>query len=1392
MAAGGPGAQGREALWGAVRAVLNAQRDAPPLERAARDTSPPASFAQQRLWFLERLAPGSATHGQTVACRLTGPLGVSALERGLAEMVRRHEALRTTLRWEDGRLVQVVHDPAPFALPVEDLEALDAARRDEEAGRGAAREARAPFDLDRAPLLRARLFRLAPGEHVLVLTMHHLAFDGWSFDVFMRELGALHAAFLAGAPSPLAEPAVRYADYAAWQRQWLEGEARAPLLDYWTARMRGPLAVARLPADRSRRPVHVRRGDWQSLAIEPALANSVKRLGHGEGATPFMTFLAAFQVLLYRYTGADDLVVGTPVANRNRAGLEGLVGLFANTLALRTALGGQPRFRELLGRTRDTVLGAYAHQDLPFEMLVEAIRGAQRAPESPLFEVMFAYQNLPRTEGAFPGLDARAWNVGNGTAKFEATLFLLEDAGGLSALLEYDADLFDAASMARLLAHFRHLLGEIVRDPDRSIDALALMSADEERQALLECNDTGTDYPRETPIHRVLEAQARRTPHAAAVVHAGGELTYAQLDALAGSLARRLAAAGVACGDRVAVCLDPSPALVASFLAVLKAGAAYVPVDPSEPGERTARMLRQAAVTAVIADPALAACVAATGVRMIDPGLGEEASALPPAQRAGEVDATSLACVMFTSGSTGNPKGACITHRGVVRLARGANYADMGPGDVFLQLAPVTFDASTFEIWGALLNGATLVLPAVRRPSLQEIGELVRRHRVSVLWLTTGLFELMVDARPADLAGVRQLLTGGDVLSPRHAARFLEQAPGCRLVNCYGPTESTTFATFHPVERGPGLGDERIPIGRPVSNTQVYVLDPLLRPVPPGVAGEACIGGDGLMRGYAGDEPSTRERLVPNPFPGLPGPWLYRSGDIVRRRGDGSLDFIGRIDGQVKIRGFRVEPGGVEALLGLSPLVRSAAVVAHRRASGEAGLVAYVVPASATAAREDLARALRDFLRARLPEWHVPSAFEVVESLPITANGKVDRAALPPPSSTAPPRPHAARPPLDGVERAVARSFERVLGLESLAADDDFFDCGGTSLAALRLVADLEGSFATKLPLASLYEHPTVAGMAAQLRDLEPVAPPAAPGAGRRSNIVEIKRARSGTPLFVVPGGHGGMAEMTLYAQVMSHVRRELPVYGLLARGVDGLAPPHGCVADMADAYVDEVLSAWPRGPYALAGECVGGVVAFEMARRLAGRGREVALLLLMDTWCPSLAGTMHYRLVERPRTLLGARSSVARAGLADVGRVLREHVRDRPDAGPLRSLRYGVNVALTLKRVADPWLEAVRQVGKPAPGAERIAEAESAYVDLVMRHRPRPYGGRVTLLVSADNDRRGLAEGWRRLAGGGLAVHRVPGDHDSYIRGTPEATAERLQACLDEALPERRGARHG
>ena len=1373
---------GREASWRAMRTVLQQQRTGPPLAPGGRGDPPLASFAQRRLWYVERLLPGSATWNQTVVIRLTGPLSPAALERSLHEIVRRHEALRTTLCWSGEELVQHVHPAPPFVIPVDDFGELAEAARAERVLRATEREARTPFDLDRPPLLRARLLRLTGDQRHLVVTVHHLAFDGWSFDVLMRELCALYAAFAVGAPSPLPGLPIQYADFAAWQRARLQRETLDRLLGYWQGQLGGELPVLRMPADHRRRGLHRRRGDCLPVTVPKALTDRLKRLADGEGVTLHMLLLAAFQVLLHRYTGDADIVVGSPTANRHRVEIEPLIGLFVNTLAIRTRIGAAATFRELLAGVQKTVLEAYEHQELPFEMLVEALGAAPRSDATPLFQSMFAYQNLPRSNWRMPGLSLDVWNVGNGTAKYDLTLFMWDAPDGFGGLLEYDAGLFEPETARQWLRHLNAVLEGVVRFPDEAVSRLPLLDADERRQVLGACNATAAAYPRDLPIHRVFADCVAGTPDAVALCFAGGTVSYADLDRRANRLGRHLQRRGVSSGALVGVCLDRSPSLVASLLAILKAGAAFVPVDPGWPAARMRAALARA--TMVVTGNALETRLPALGIDVVN--VDRDSRAIDAEDdRTVDVDVgpDDLAYVMFTSGSTGVPKGVCIPHRGVVRLVKGANYADLRGTDVFLQLAPLSFDASTFEIWGALLNGATLALPGAAPPTLDAIAGAIRQHRVSVLWLTSGLFEAMVDARVADLAPVRQLLVGGDVLSVPHAERLLREAPGCRLVNCYGPTENTTFTSFHVVRWPVGAPGESIPVGRPVSNSQVYLLDRAQEPVPFGVAGEAYVGGDGLMRGYLDDPAATRARLLPNPFDDRPGARLYRTGDIMRRRRDGELEFLGRDDEQVKIRGFRVEPGELQAVLGGCPALRQACVIADGGGGQGKRLVAFAVAASPALPADETQRAVRDYLSERLPGYLLPSALHLVLALPLGANGKVDRKQLEAAMIGAPDRPAAFVAPRNAFERIVAEAFQRVLGGPPVGAADDFFDCGGSSLSALRLIGALEDRFRISLPLASLYRHPTPAQLAAVIANRDVQAPPPVAHGASGSPLVEIRRGSRGDPLFLVPGGHGGMIEMTLYARMLSHIAREQAVVGLVARGVDGRGPPHASVEEMAAAYVEAIRRRQPRGPYAIAGECVGGVIAFEMAQQLVAQSQPVALLLLLDTWCPTLPGVLHYRYVERPATLLADRTAVARRGVADVGRVFFDHVRDRPPFAPRRSWRYAVDVGRTLLRVARPWLAAVDAIGKPLPGGERIAAAEANYVEVAMRYRPRRYPGPVALIVSADNQRRGIDRPWRALAAGGLSVRVVPGDHDSYLRETPQLAARLVEDCLDEAL---------
>ena len=1371
--------EGQRALWNAVRSVLAAQRDGAPLGPCPRNGALPASFAQQRLWFLAQLAPDSPVHTVTVAHALVGELDVASLERSLSEVIRRHEVLRTTLRYDGGRVLQTIHPPPAPGLPVVDLRGLDAGAREEEAQRRTEEVAHAPFNLESGPLLRVLLLRLAEREHRWVVAVHHAVFDGWSFDVFMGELGALYGTFSTGTASPLPEPALQYADFAVWQRERLQGARLEPLLDYWKRQLGGPLPVLSLPTHHPRNPERARRSGSQSRVLPRELAHALEALSDREGVTLFMTLLAAFQTLLHRYTGEEDIIVGSPVAGRNQAGLSGQLGLFVNTLALRTRLEGKPRFRELLARVRDTVTGAYAHQELPLELLVEAVNPPRQSGHPPLFQVMFAFQNVPRPGWSLPGLSVDSWNVDCGTAAFDLTLFMEEKEQGLNALLVYDADLFDAGMMEDLLGHLRTLLEGIVAEPEGSIATLPLLSPAELHRQLREWNDTTATYPSHSSIHALFEAQVVRTPGAVAVVRGPETLTYRELDQQANQLARHLRSLGVGEEVRVGVCLERSPALVVTLLAILKAGGAYVPVESSAPTAYAARMLRDAGISVLVTEGELAEGLAAPGVTVLR--LSAERQRLErksPEPLGVEVAADALAYVMFTSGSTGGSKGVAVTHRSVVRLVQGADYARLTDQDVFLQLAPVSFDASTFELWGALLNGAKLALGPAGPFSLDAAGEAIRQHAVSILFLTTGLFELFVDLRLEDLAPVRQLLVGGDVLSVPHVRRFQAWARDCRLSNVYGPTENTTFTSHHPLDNEAPPAGEGYSIGRPIANTRVYVLDANLQPVPLGVEGEACMGGDGVARGYLNDPELTRERFVADPFDGRPGARLYRSGDRVRWRRDGRLQFLGRGDGQVKIRGFRIEPGEVEAVLSLCPGVARAAVVAHTERPGDKRLVAYVVPAS-TAPEGGLAAAMRRFLRARLPEHMLPAAFVAVEALPLTPSGKLDRRALPRTGGTALLTEGSVHAPRDPVERRLLAIFEELLEARPIGVHDNFFDLGGHSLLAVRLTRRLEECFDGGLPLARVVQRPTIAQLADALRQREPPAPRALGPA-----LVELKSGGKGTPFFLVPGGHGGMAEMTLYARVLGRLGVDRPMYGLLARGLDGKTPTHSSVQEMARSYLEDLRTMQPRGPYALGGECIGGAVAFEMAQQLRARGEEVSLLLLLSSWCPSPAAVRHYEWIERPSIILRDRLIVAREAKANLRGALKHHVLTLWRSG---GWRKSADVKDSMKALAHAtrwWLVALRTYEHPQPG--QTAEAERNYVQVLLRYRPRRYAGPVTLLVDEESFEQGLSRDWERWAGGGLRVHRVPGTHESYLRQAENVMLERLSALLAEVpMPE-------
>ncbi|NVJ07525.1 non-ribosomal peptide synthase/polyketide synthase, partial [Myxococcus sp. AM001] len=1055
--------------------VRGSVRQAPPLKRAQRQGALPLSFAQQRLWFLDQLEPGSAFYNVPVAVRLTGVLDVGALRRSFDELVRRHESLRTTFRAENGMPVQLVSDTATTRLEVVERGTPDGGEGGPETKRLVEQEALRPFNLEVGPLLRATLLKEGDEEHVLVLVMHHIVSDGWSMGVLVRELVALYEAYSQGRESPLSELEVQYADYAVWQREWLKGEVLEEQLGYWRKQLTGAPAALELPTDKVRPAVQTYRGDTRGLEWPKGLWEGVKGLAQRENATPFMVLLAAFQVVLSRYARQEDVSVGTAIANRTRAETEGLIGFFVNTLVLRTKVSPTASFRELLEQVREVTLGAYAHQEVPFERLVEELQPERDLSRSPLFQVMLVLQNAPGGAVSLPGLKLEAAESSGKTSKFDLTLGLSETDEGLSGGLEFNSDLFEAETMERLLEHLRVLLEAAVARPETRLSELSLMSSEQQQRLLKEWSGTAAHYPREMSLAQLFEAQAQRTPDAVAVEYEDQQLTYVELNRRANQLAHHLKGMGVGPEVRVGLCVERSLELVVSVLGILKAGGVYVPLDASYPLERLAWMKQEAGVTLLVGQQHLLESMGRSGTESrvcVDTEWETQIAHQPVSTSSANVSGGNLAYVMFTSGSTGKPKGVGVPHRAVSRLVMGTDFAHFGPEEVWLQLAPISFDASTLEVWGALLHGAKLVVYPAGTPSLEELGRKLESSGVTSLWLTAALFEQMQARQPKALASVRQLLAGGDALPVSRVKERL--AAGGVLINGYGPTENTTFSSTYRMEKPEEVGAS-VSIGRPVKNTVAYVLNGAMRPVPVGVPGELYVGGDGLAVGYVGRPELTAERFVPSPYG--EGARLYRTGDVVRWLGNGTLEFLGRADTQVKVRGYRIELGEVEAALAQHSGVNEAVVVARDDGSEGKRLVAYVTARDAASLD---AGALRSHMKQRLPEYMVPSAYVVLESLPLTPNGKVDRKALPAPET------HSQKPahfeaPRTPTEEKLAFLFSEVLNVERVSVEEDFFELGGHSLLATQLVSRVREAFRVELPLRTVFESRSVETLARRL-----------------------------------------------------------------------------------------------------------------------------------------------------------------------------------------------------------------------------------------------------------------------------------------------------------------------
>jgi amino acid adenylation domain-containing protein len=1081
------------------------------IPRAARANALPLSFAQQRLWFLDQLEPGNSFYNISSHIRFSSAVNVSALRASLNEIIRRHEILRSSFKLVDDRPVQVVASSLNLPLPLSDLSQLAPHEREREASRLASLEAQQPFDLARGPLLRARLVRLNTEQHILLLTMHHIVSDTWSLGVLERELWTLYDPFLKGQPSPLEELPIQYGDYAAWQREHLQGEILEAQLAYWKRQLQSAPSLLELPTDRPRPPVQSYRGASQWLSISPELTERLKRLSQRENVTLFMTLLAAFQVLLARHAGQSDILVGTPVAGRNRMELEGLIGFFINTLVLRTNLAGEPTFRETLARVREVCVGAYAHQDVPFEKLVEELQPERSLSRNPLFQVTFQLFSDAPSSIAAPSADVAAettttsddesaelgaavaledaqpegelfLDIERGTAIFDLTFDMWENDGRLSGRVEYSTDLFDAATIERLLVAFEQLLEGAAINPDARISRLPLLSETERAVLLDEWNDTRAEHSQDVCLHQLFEQQVERTPSAVAVVFEQEQLTYAQLNRRANQLARYLRRLGVGPERLVGVLMERSVELVVALLGVLKAGAAYVPLDPSYPQERLRFMLEDAGASVLLAQRRVASLLPKYDGRIVlvdDEREAIEGLSAEPL-RSG-VTAQNLAYVLFTSGSTGAPKGVMISHRAICNhMLWMKSQWPLDGSDAVLQKTPVSFDASVWEFYAPLMMGARLVLarPEGQRDSAYLV-EAIKRFGVTVVQLVPLQLQMLLDEPElSECRSLRRVFCGGEAL-PNAFSQRLNARLDVELYNIYGPTEATIDATAWRCE--PGAERAAAPIGRPISNTQIHLLDQHLQPVPIGVAGELYVAGAGLARGYLNRPDLTAEKFIPNPFSHKPGERLYKTGDLARYLADGAIEFIGRLDHQVKLRGFRIELGEIEALLRQHDFVREAAVLVREDTPGDRRLVAYVVPADepdGPVVEPELAPLLRAHLKSHLPEHMLPSAFVWLDALPLTAGGKLDWRALPAADDARPVLDEMYSTPRTPVEEILANIWAAILRLERVGVNDNFFELGGHSLLGTQVISRVREAFHVELPLRTIFETPTIAGMA--------------------------------------------------------------------------------------------------------------------------------------------------------------------------------------------------------------------------------------------------------------------------------------------------------------------------
>jgi len=1372
-----------------------------PVQPRTLGTKVPLAPSQQQVWLHSQMGDTRFVYNEPITIHYRAPLDEGAFRRSFHEFLRRHEIWRTTFASVDGQVVQVVHPHLDIEIPLCDLTTLPSEAREAEAMRIATADARRPFDLAVGPLLRGRLFKLCGDRYRFHLTLHHIIFDGVSIcRTVLPELAAIYRAFAQGEPSPLPEPALQYGDFALWQNRIQNSPSVSEQVTYWRDQLAGELPVLQLPTDHARPPMPSYRGSMETFSLSPGLTESLKRRSKAEGVTPYMFLLAAFKTLLHRYSGQEDILVGGVIDGRRRLEFHNLLGFFLQTVVLRTRPIAQTPFREYLGEVKDAVLAALANGDVPFDRLVRELQPKRDSSRHPFFQVLFSIQP-PATPVEMPW-EVTQMDIATGASKVDLYLEIDEEKDRMIARFIYNTDVFETPTIQRMVRHWLTLLEAAVEAPDTLLRDLPILTPEER----LWLRDTGAGARCELPqstIHDLIEAQARRTPSAVAIECKGEWVSYRELNDRATLLAHRLREAGAGPQTLVGLCVERSSNMVVALLAILKAGGAYVPIDPALPSQRIALMMEDAKAPFVLTETALAAQLSGTGAQVVcvdDPSKVDEdapaGSVLPVARP------EDLAYVIFTSGSTGKPKGAEVSHRAVVNLLLAMQQE---PGfaatDKLLAVTTLCFDIAGLELYLPLISGGTVVIASkedARDPA--RLADRMRESGSSVMQATPATWRSLIESGwPGDPK--LRILCGGEAL-PRDLAQQLLFRCG-ELWNMYGPTETTIWSTIQRITSPASV----IPIGRPIANTDVFVLDPNLNPLPIGVMGELYIGGAGVARGYLHRADLTRERFISSPF--HPPARLYRTGDLARWLPEGTLECLGRADNQVKIRGFRVETEEIESAIAELPGVTGVAVKAWRDESGAMALSAYICGAPGT----DPRRALQH----KLPEYMIPQRFMLIDALPLTPNGKVDRNALAKPGAVRAATPYVA--PSNGIERRLEHIFKSVLDVPRVSVRENFFDLGGHSLLVMKLIRRIELEFGKRLTMSAVFQSRTIEDLALLLGDpnrieegphavdiqstraREPLLsshgghfvslPPSRPNATHplvsvtldrseeQRSLIRMRPGANRAPFYCIPGMGGSILSLRRLAMA---VPADLPFYCLQEKALDGSEPFH-TIEETAAFYVNEIRKLQPQGPYYIGGGCYGGLVAFEMAQQLVGLGQEVGLLAMIDTYNQAYGSTLPF-----PKWVSCNIRYIVQRTAHHIRRLRKESGAGRISylAGRVTSLRRYTKgfVAILAGRAKTQGLSEVDSESVVEDDCHvALHRVVAANLEAQRQYVPEPYLGPILLFRATERVPEPFQDkllGWSFAARGPVEVCDVAGDHDDL--GT-DTSARVIAAALDSAL---------